>query len=260
MNRLMAWPLMDAAGDGGGGGGAADGGGQAGGDGGAAGAGEQKPPAGGSAAAAIAGNGGAAGAGEQKPPAGGSAAAAIAAGGAGEQKPPAGGSAAGDVDLAAIDDEAYAKLVQPDVDGETVDRSLITPMAKELREAGIQPGVMAKIGAIYRKVVRAEVEKDEAARVERMKTLTEKCLAETTDEEKKDFAAAYAEHIAKDPELKRIVDTTELGSSVAFVRLVALAGATLRVERTPPATAAAGSSQKDTDRAVYEATVPRHLR
>ena len=85
-------------------------------------------------------------------------------------------------------------------------------------------------------------------------------LAETTDEEKRDFAAAYAEHIAKDAELKRIVDTTELGSNGAFIRLIALAGATLRAERTPPAAAAAGSSQVNTDRAVFEATVPKHLR
>ena len=60
-----------------------------------------------------------------------------------------------DIDLAKTSDEDYAKLVQPDVEGEEVDRSLITPMAKELREAGIQPHVMAKIAAIYGRAVDA---------------------------------------------------------------------------------------------------------
>lgn len=165
-----------------------------------------------------------------------------------------------DIDLAKTSDEDYAKLVLPDVDGQDVDRSLITPMAKELRAAGIQPHVMAKVGEIYRKVVKDEIAKDEAARAERMKEMTAKCLAEVTEDEKRDFAAAYTEHIAKDATLKHIVDHTELGSNPAFIKLIALAGATLRVETPPPASATAGSSQTDLDRRIFEKTVPKDLR
>lgn len=189
---------------------------------------------------------------------GGTSAAAQLAGGAAAQAQPSGQEK--DVDLAKTSDEDYAKLVQPDVEGEEVDRSLITPMAKELREAGIQPHVMSKVAAIYRKVVDAEVQRAEAARAAKLKEQTEKCLAEITDEEKKDFAAVYREHISKDAFLKKLVDHTELGSSPAFIRILALAGATLRVEKGAPASAAAGSSLHDTDQGVFEATVPKHLR
>ena len=133
-------------------------------------------------------------------------------------------------------------------------------MAKELREAGIQPSVMAKVGAIYQKVVAAEAERLESARAARMKELTAKCEAEVTAEEWKDFSAAYAKRIAQDPELKRIVDHTELGSNPAFIRLIALAGAALRVETGAPAAAGAGSVQTNLERAVFERTVPKELR
>ena len=254
MNRLLTrHMIMDEALDPGGEGGGAGGG--------------QPSDGEASAAAAIAGAGGG-------QPSDGEASAAAAIAGAGGEKPSAGGEKpdgskdgekpdvpkGGEIDLAKMSDEDYAKLVQPDVEGEEVDRSLITPMAKELREAGIQPSVMAKVGAIYRKAVDAAIAKDEAARRARMKELADKCMAETSAEEKRDFAAAYALHIAPDPELKRIVDHTELGSNPAFIRLIALAGATLRVETPPPAAAAAGSGRYDTDRAVFEATVPKHLR
>ncbi len=165
-----------------------------------------------------------------------------------------------DIDLAKTSDEDYAKLVLPDVDGQEVDRSLITPMAKELRAAGIQPHVMAKVGEIYRKVVKDEIAKDEAARAARMKEMSAKCLEQVTDDEKRDFAAAYFEHIAKDATLKHVVDHTELGSNLAFIKLIALAGATLRVETPPPASATAGSSQTDLDRRIFEKTVPKDLR
>lgn len=193
-----------------------------------------------------------------------SAAAAITAGGekptAGGEQPAGGEGETKDVDLAKTSDDDYAKLVQPDVDGEEVDRSLITPMAKELREAGIQPSVMAKVGEIYRKVVRAQLEADEAARASRMKEMTDKCLKELTEEEKLDFAAAYNEHIVKDEMLKHVIDHTELGSNPAFIKLIAIAGATLRGEKTPPASATAGSGQTNLERAVFEHTVPKELR
>ena len=129
-----------------------------------------------------------------------------------------------------------------------------------LREAGIQPHVMSKVAAIYRKVVDAEVQRAEAAREAKMKEARDKCLAEISEEEGKDFAAAYREHISKDAFLKNLIDHTELGCSPAFIRLIALAGATLRVEKGAPASAAAGSSLHDTDQGVFEATVPKHLR
>lgn len=174
------------------------------------------------------------------------------------EKPPAKEEPA--ADLGKMTDEEYAKLVQPDVEGEEVDRSLITPMAKELREAGIQPAVMAKVAGIYRKAVAEAVAKDEAARAARMDELTAKCNAEVTAEEWKDFGAAYRDHIAKDPALKHIVDHTELGSNPAFIRLIALAGATIRVDSAPPASASAGSGHTDLERAVFERTVPKDLR
>ena len=185
-------------------------------------------------------------------------AAAQLAGGSTAQAQPSGQEK--DVDLAKTSDEDYAKLVQPDVEGQEVDRSLITPMAKELREAGIQPHVMSKVAAIYRKVVDAEVQRAEAAREAKMKAARDKCLAEISEEEGRDFAAAYREHISKDAFLKNLIDHTELGCSPAFIRLIALAGATLRVEKGAPASAAAGSSLHDTDQGVFEATVPKHLR
>ena len=201
------------------------------------------------------------------PPGGEGAAAGTQAGGEGSAaaaiagaKPGGEGAAEKDVDLASTSDEDYAKLVQPDVEGKAADRSLITPMAKELREAGIQPSVMAKVAAIYRKVVDADLKRDADERAARMREMTEKCLAEITEEERLDFSAAYAEHIAKDPALKHVVDHTELGSSPAFIRLIALAGATLRAERQPPAAAAAGSSQTNLERSVFERTVPESLR
>ena len=228
MKRLMfRVPLMDAAG--GEGGGTGGEGGTGGTGGGAGGEGGEKPL---SAAAQLAGG----------------------AGGAGAAQEPK------DVDLAKTSDEDYAKLVQPDVEGQEVDRSLITPMAKELREAGIQPHVMSKVAAIYRKVVDAEVQRAEAAREANMKEARDKCLAEISEEEGKDFAAVYREHISKDRFLKNLVDHTELGCSPAFIRILALAGATLRVEKGAPAPAAAGSSLHDTDQGVFEATVPKHLR
>ena len=176
----------------------------------------------------------------------------------------AGGKGAGeedaDIDLANTSDDDYARIVVPDMEGEEADRSLITPMAKELREAGIQPRVMAKIAAIYKKAVAAELEKDAADRAKRMKEMSAKCLNEVSEEEKKNFAAAYGEYIAADPRLKRIIDETELGVDSGFIKLIAIAGAALRVETPPPASATAGSSLHDTDRRVYEATVPKHLR
>ena len=92
------------------------------------------------------------------------------------------------------------------------------------------------------------------------KTLREQCLAEMSEEQKKDFAAMYSEHISKDAALKAIVDHTELGCNLAFMRLMAIAGATLRVETPPPASATAGSSQSDLDSRVFERTVPKDLR
>lgn len=237
MKRLMfRWPLMAEAG-------AAGGGGQAGNGEPGTGNGEPQTQAAPTSAAAQmagqAGQAGQAGNGEQ---------------GTGNGEPK-------DIDLAATSDEDYAKLVMPDVEGgEAPDRSLITPMAKELRAAGIQPSVMAKIAPIYRKVVEADIAKAEAERAARMKELTEKCLKEVTEDERRDFAAVYRDHISKDAQLKELVDHTELGSSAAFIRIMALAGATLRVETTPPASGSAGSGRHDTDRAVFEATVPAHLR
>ena len=268
MKRLMfRWPLMAEAG-------AAGGGGQAGnGEPGTGNGVPQTQAAPASAAAQMAGGGtdGQAGNGEpgtgngvpqtQAAPA---SAAAQLAGQAGQAEPGSAAKSGGepkDIDLAATSDEDYAKLVMPDVKGgEAPDRSLITPMAKELRAAGIQPSVMAKIAPIYRKVVEADIAKAEAERAARMKELTEKCLKEVTEDERRDFAAVYRDHISKDAQLKELVDHTELGSSAAFIRIMALAGATLRVETTPPASGSAGSGRHDTDRAVFEATVPAHLR
>ena len=209
------------------------------------------------------GEGGGAGSGNGEPGTGDgkpaeTAAAALAKTGSGE--PGTGNGKSADVDLAKTSDEDYAKLVMPDVEGEEVDRSLITPMAKELREAGIQPSVMAKVAAAYRRVVDAEVKKNEDERAARMKEMSEKCLREVSEDERRDFAAAYAEYIAKDEALNHLVLHTELGSSAAFIRLAALAGAALRVEKSPRASAAGGTSQRDTDRGVFEATVPAHLR
>lgn len=267
MKRLMfRWPLMAEAGEGGGGG---TGNGEPGSSSAKATedeAGNGKPA---SAAAAISeetdrGSGAPASQpkdGDGSQPASAAAAIAAPAGDAAQptgEKP--GNGEPKDVDLAKTTDEDYAKLVMPDEEGKEVDRSLITPMAKELREAGIQPSVMAKIAPIYRKVVEAEVKRAEEERANRMKEMTAKCLKEITEDERRDFAAVYRDHISKDPELKKLVDHTELGSSAAFIRIMALAGATLRVEKAPPASAAAGSGQHDTDRAVFEATVPAHLR
>ena len=106
----------------------------------------------------------------------------------------------------------------------------------------------------------AERQRAEAAREAKMKAARDKCLAEISEEEGKDFVAAYREHISKDAFLKNLIDHTELGCSPAFIRLIALAGATLRVEKGAPASAAAGSSLHDTDQGVFEATVPKHLR
>ena len=260
MKRIMfGWPLMDAAGGDGGGGGS-------GGNGGSGGAGGGSGGADGGSGGTGGGEGGTGGSGKPL-----SAAAVIAAGGADGGGGGAtqgadggnggsGGSEPKDIDLSKTTDEDYAKLVVPDVDGVEADRSLITPMAKELREAGIQPRVMAKVGQIYGKVVKAEMERDEAARDARMKTLREQCLAEMSEEQKKDFAAMYSEHISKDAALKAIVDHTELGCNLAFMRLMAIAGATLRVETPPPASATAGSSQSDLDSRVFERTVPKDLR
>ena len=241
MKRLMfRVPLMDAAGGEGGGG--------------AQGQAPASGQPGGGAAAQAQPSGQPGGEGGGKP----LSAAAQLAGGSAAKGQPSGQEK--DVDLAKTSDEDYAKLVQPDVEGQEVDRSLITPMAKELREAGIQPHVMSKVAAIYRKVVAAEMKRADEAREANMKEARDKCLAEISDEEGRDFAAAYREHISKDAFLKNLIDHTELGCSPAFIRLIALAGATLRVEKGAPASAAAGSSLHDTDQGVFEATVPQHLR
>ena len=204
------------------------------------------------------GDGGGAGGGTQPPAGSGTppASAAAAHGDGGGANRPA------DIDLSKMSDEDYAKAVIPDAkDGEPeADRSLITPMAKELREMGVQPAQMAKIASLYAKTVRAELAKDEAAREERMRELNAKCEREVTAEEWKNFSAAYKDHIAQDAELKHIVDHTELGSNPAFIKLIALAGATLRVETVASPTGASGSSQHDTDRGVFLATVPKDLR
>ena len=150
--------------------------------------------------------------------------------------------------------------MQPDVDGEIPDRSLITPMAKELREAGIQPDVMAKIAPIYRKAVDAAIARDTADRAERMRTLSAECEKQVTAEEWKNFAAAWNDHIKGDEDLERIFRETELGSSPKLIKLIALAGATLRTEEQIPATASAGSGQTNLEQAVFEATVPKDLR
>lgn len=165
-----------------------------------------------------------------------------------------------DADLSAMTDDDYAKIVQPDVEGEEVDRSLITPMAKELRAAGIQPNVMAKIAPIYRKAVDDAIAKDKEARAERMKALNAECEKQVTAEEWKNFAAAWSDHIKGDAELERIFSETELGSNPRLIKLIALAGATLRVEGQPPATASAGSGQTNLEQAVFERTVPKDLR
>lgn len=163
-------------------------------------------------------------------------------------------------DLSGMSDEDYAKAVIPDVDGDETDRSLIGAMSQGLRELGVQPGLMQKIAALYTEKVRDALAQDDAERAAAMKELNAKCEAEITDQQWADFGAAYAECIAGDGELKHLVDHTELGSSPAFIRLCALAGATLRVERTPAATASAGSGQADLNRKLFEATVPPNLR
>ncbi len=205
---------------------------------------------------------------ESPAPSGESAAAAHTA--AQDATPPAGGSGRGNApsvpeptpvpDLASLSDDDYAKLVQPDVEGQEVDRSLITPMASALREAGIQPDVMAKVAPIYRKVVEEALAKDKAERDEKAKALAAETEKAFSADDWRDFGECYREHIAKDPELSWLVCHTELGSNKAFIRICNLVGASLRGERTPPASAAAASSQTDLDRAVFEQTVPKHLR
>ena len=166
----------------------------------------------------------------------------------------------GDVDLSGMSDEDYAKLVVPDVDGKEGDRSLIGPMSQGLRELGVQPALMQKIAALYSEKVREALAKDDEARAASMRERNARCEAEVTEQQWTDFGAAYQSCIASDPELRHLVDHTELGSSPAFIRLCALAGASLRVERTPPATASAGSGQTDLNRKLFEATVPPNLR
>lgn len=166
----------------------------------------------------------------------------------------------GDADLSSMSDEDYAKAVVPDVEGGEADRSLIGAMSQGLRELGVQPGLMQRIAALYTEKVRDALARDDAERAAAMEELNARCEAEITDQQWADFGAAYAECIAGDGELKHLVDHTELGSSPAFIRLCALAGATLRVERTPAATASAGSGQADLNRKLFEATVPPNLR
>ena len=267
MNRLLInWRLMDAAGGEGGGGAGAD-------------AGNGEPGNGGTSAAAKHAGDGEPGTGNGEPGTGngepgngepgngGTSAAAKHAGDAGNGEPGTGkgepGNGGEDVDLAKMSDEDWAKAVMPDPekDGDPKpDRTLLAPMAKELREAGIQPAAMKKVVAAYDRSLAAYMKTQDEARAARMKELTEKCEKEITPDQWKNFSAAYREIISKDEALKELVDHTELGSSPAFVRICALAGASVRVDRQPPATGAAGSSRNDTDRAVFLATVPQHLR
>ena len=148
----------------------------------------------------------------------------------------------------------------PDREGEEVDRTLITEMARELRAAKVPPSLMAKIGKIYDATVRASIERSDAERAARMKEGREKCLAQLTEEEIRDAASAYREYVAKDARLAALVKDSEIWNEPALVRLMAIAGSTLRVETPPPASAAAGSSQTDLDRRIFEKTVPKDLR
>lgn len=218
--------------------------------------------------AAPAGGTGGAGEGEAKPEGAEGAPATAAAAHipkTGEAKPAAQKPAAGEgqkkpVDLAAMSDEDYAKLVVPDVDGVEGDRSLIGPMAKDLRALGIQPDTMKEIARIYGEKVKEAIAADDARREASMKERAEACEREITDQQWTDFSAAYSEMIAGDAELAHLVQHTELGSSPAFIRLCALAGSTLRVERPTPAAASAGSGLADLNRRLFDATVPPNLR
>ena len=165
-----------------------------------------------------------------------------------------------EIDFEKTSDEEYAKLVVPDREGEEVDRSLITDMAKELRAAKVPPSQMARIGKIYDAAVRAAIAKSDAAHAARMKEGREKCLAQLTEEEVRDAAAAYREYVAPDARLAARVKNSEIWNEPALVRLMAIAGSTLRVETPPPVSAAAGSSQSDLDRRIFEKTVPKDLR
>lgn len=174
----------------------------------------------------------------------------------------AGAGAAKEPDYAKMTDEDYAKAVIPDAkEGEAQpDRSLITLMAKDLREQKIDPAQVAKISAVYDKAVKAEIERRNKAEDERLAGLREACEKEIKPEEWKDFSAAYRKFVTSDEVLRHFVDNTELGSNPAFIRLIALAGASVRVDAPPPATAAAGGGQTSLDQKVFLATVPEHLR
>lgn len=172
----------------------------------------------------------------------------------------AGADGEAEADLSSMSDEEYAAAVVPDADGAEADRSLIGPMSRGLIELGVQPALMRKIAALYSEKVRDALAKDDAERAAAMMERNAKCEAEVSEQQWADFGAAYSNCIAGDEELRHLVDHTELGSSPAFIRLCALAGATLRVERAPAATASAGSGHADLDRKVFEATVPPNLR
>ena len=173
-----------------------------------------------------------------------------------------GADGAAAVDWGKMTDEEYAKAVVPDAgEGEPEpDRTLVTLMAKDLREQRIDPALVAKIGAAYDKAVAAEIARRKKAEDERLAGLREACEREIAPEEWKDFAPGYRKYVAADATLKRFADETELGSCPAFIRLVASAGAGVRVDAPPPAAAAAGSGRTELDRRVFLATVPKDLR
>lgn len=166
------------------------------------------------------------------------------------------------IDLNEISDDDYAKAVVPTEDGtdEEPDRSLITAMAADLRTAGISPKVMQPIAKIFDKVIRDIHNKQAEERKASMMAKAKACNEAVSEETWKDFARACKEYIKGKPNLEYVIAHTELGSDPDFIDLIAKLGVPLRVERGTSATVAARSSRDDLERAVFEQTVPKHLR
>jgi len=158
-------------------------------------------------------------------------------------------------------DEAYAKEVLPDgADGTAPDRSLVAAMARELRAAKVPAETVRTVAGIYDRAAQREMGRLRAEREARIREMNAAADKEFSSDDWKNVGAAWRAFVAGDERLRDALETTELGSTPAMIRILALAGTAVREDGRITAPAGGVSGGNDTDRAVFMATVPKDLR
>ena len=166
-------------------------------------------------------------------------------------------------ELAAMSDEDWAKGVLPDdkdAEGNEIDRTFMTNMAKVCREAGISPKQMQAMSGRFQELAKAEQKKIDDAAAEQKRQLdaanaaaTKAAIEKFDDRQWEDIRAAGAKYIPAGSELAKLMEGP-LGSNVELLSILNVVGKSLR-SAAPDATGADGSGEHDAGLAVALKTV-----